>query len=152
MEWYFADGDEQRGPISETEFFDLVRTGVVRADTLVWCETMPDWRPYGEVAAQAAPAYDMGGARPMYGHEPVGETEPLAIASLVLSVLSCACGIAAIAGVVCGHMALARIRDSQGRKTGSGLAMAGLIIGYIVLILSALGILLQILAIGVGTI
>lgn len=58
----------------------------------------------------------------------------LAIASLVLSILGCF-GITAIAGIVCGHLARGRIRRDPS-LTGAGLALAGLIIGYVALMLS----------------
>lgn len=52
----------------------------------------------------------------------------LAIASLVLSILWLG-GVGSILAVIFGIIALSQIRSSQGRKTGSGLAVAGLIIG-----------------------
>ena len=66
---------------------------------------------------------------------PSGQTEPLAIWSLVLSLLG-VCGfcctpvvITGIAGVVCGHLALSKI-GTRPELQGHGLALAGLIIGY----------------------
>lgn len=63
-------------------------------------------------------------------------TEGLAIASLVCSIAAWVlCGIfggpLAVAGVICGHIALRRIRESMGAKTGEGLAKAGVIVGWI---------------------
>lgn len=58
------------------------------------------------------------------------ETSGLAIASLV-------CGIlflflpAAIGAVITGHLSRAEIRRSGGRKNGAGMALAGLILGYL---------------------
>jgi hypothetical protein len=37
----------------------------------------------------------------------------------------------AIPGVICGHVGLSNIRQSEGRLTGEGLCVAGLIIGYL---------------------
>ena len=66
-------------------------------------------------------------------------TEPLAIWSLVLSLLGM-CGycctpivITGIAGVVCGHLALSKI-GTRPELHGRGLAIAGLIIGYFAVI------------------
>lgn len=42
-QWYYANDDREHGPIDETEFPALVRSGVVRADTLVWTDRMQDW-------------------------------------------------------------------------------------------------------------
>lgn len=56
-------------------------------------------------------------------------TSGLAIASLVLSVVG---PITCIPAIICGHLALRRIRKEPILR-GRGLALAGLIIGYIVL-------------------
>jgi uncharacterized membrane protein len=61
----------------------------------------------------------------------------LAVASLVLGIMSvptiCCCGgglVAAILAIIFGHLAMGRIRRSQGRLDGTGMAVAGLVIGY----------------------
>lgn len=61
------------------------------------------------------------------------KTSALAIWSLVLGILSLACFsiLAAIPGVICGHKALSRIKHSGGLISGQGLAIAGLVTGYI---------------------
>lgn len=62
-------------------------------------------------------------------------TDGLAIASLVLSLLGFG-----VLGVVFGHVALRRIRTTG--DAGGGLAIAGLVIGYLTLIAVALVLLL----------
>lgn len=65
------------------------------------------------------------------------KTAALAIWSLVLGILSLVCiwicaGIfAAIPGVICGHKALTKIKYSNGALSGQGLAIAGLVTGYL---------------------
>lgn len=56
MEWYYAEGKEQKGPVSEEQFAELVRSGAVQASTLVWHAGMPAWKPYGEVYQSQPPA------------------------------------------------------------------------------------------------
>ena len=70
---------------------------------------------------------------PITGNTPQPKTPALAIWSLVLGILSLVCFsiFAAIPGVICGHMAYSRIKRSSGALTGEGLAIAGLITGYI---------------------
>lgn len=46
MEWYYAVGEERKGPLNEEEFQRLVQQGVVTTKTLVWREGMADWQPY----------------------------------------------------------------------------------------------------------
>jgi type II secretory pathway pseudopilin PulG len=68
----------------------------------------------------------------------------LAVLSLVLGVLGCT-GIGALAGLVCGLVALVRINRSGGRLTGRGLAIAGLLVSALMVPISA-GLLLPALA------
>jgi len=78
----------------------------------------------------------MNGAPPPFsGVQPKSST--LAIWSLVLGILAlvfllvCIGPLFAIPGVICGHMALSRIKRSSGMLTGGGMAVGGLVTGYI---------------------
>src|SRR5580698_10095170 len=72
---------------------------------------------------------------PLSGTPSQPKTSPLAIWSLALGIISlvlpCFAILTAIPGVICGHMGLARINKSGGALTGNGLAIGGLITGYI---------------------
>jgi hypothetical protein len=63
-------------------------------------------------------------------------TSRLAIASLICSLASLVTCIGWIPGIICGHLAKSRIRRDSSLK-GNGLATAGLIIGYLILVLEA---------------
>ena len=68
------------------------------------------------------------------------KTPGLAIWSLVLGILGLTCFwiLTAIPAVICGHVAYGRIRRSAGALTGEGLALGGIITGYIGIALSIL--------------
>jgi Domain of unknown function (DUF4190) len=72
------------------------------------------------------------------------ESSGLAIASLILGILSLVCfGLfSGIPAIICGKIGRTKIRNSAGSLTGSGFATAGIITG-------AIGTILSILAIGV---
>lgn len=76
------------------------------------------------------------------------KTSALAIWSLVLGILTFLCFgfLAGIPAVICGHLARTRIRQSQGSLTGGGLALAGLILGYVGTVIATLMILLALIA------
>jgi len=83
--------------------------------------TAPGVTPPPDVAPAPAPL--VGGV--------VQPTSPLAIWSLVCGCLTLLCGLlAAIPAIVLGHLALGDIKKNPGRS-GRGLALAGLIIGYV---------------------
>lgn len=49
MDWYYAEGNQQMGPVSEAQLHELEATGRIRADTLVWRPGLAMWSPYGTV-------------------------------------------------------------------------------------------------------
>jgi hypothetical protein len=50
MSWYYAENNEQKGPVEQTEFEQLARQGRITSETLVWREGMAEWQPYAKVA------------------------------------------------------------------------------------------------------
>ena len=74
--------------------------------------------------------------QPMNGmQQPVRPpTSGLSIASLVLGILSICGGVTALPAIICGHIGLSRIKKSGGQLQGTGLAITGLVIGYLALI------------------
>jgi hypothetical protein len=80
-------------------------------------------------------------------------TSSLAIVSLVFGILSwCVLPfIGAIVAVVCGHLARSEIRRSaDGSMEGDGMAVAGLVLGYLHLLLCVLLIVIGIAALFFG--
>jgi hypothetical protein len=63
-------------------------------------------------------------------------TSGLAIASLICSLSSLVTCIGWLPGIICGHLAKSRLRRNATLK-GGGLATAGLVIGYLILMLEA---------------
>jgi uncharacterized RDD family membrane protein YckC len=59
MNWYYVQQGKQAGPVTEEQLDDMVRSGRMAADTLVWREGMAEWTPYQQAkggAAAPAPA------------------------------------------------------------------------------------------------
>jgi hypothetical protein len=65
-----------------------------------------------------------------YPPQPARETNGLAIASLTAGILWLG-WLGSIAAVIFGHVALSQIRRSGGRESGKGMAVAGLVLGYL---------------------
>ena len=71
-------------------------------------------------------------------------TNVLAVISLVLSLLGVLATflipfVSHIAAIVCGHIARFQVKYSGGSQTGSGMALAGLIISYLSIVFSLIG-------------
>lgn len=84
----------------------------------------PPYQPYGQ-AGPGQPAYGV----PAYGA--VRPTNGMAIASLVVSIagLVVCCGAPSIIGAILGHVAKGQIKRNN--EQGDGLALAGIIVGWI---------------------
>ena len=50
MNWYYALGQQQVGPVTDEQLQALAKDGVVTGDTLVWRDGMANWQPYRTVA------------------------------------------------------------------------------------------------------
>ena len=55
MKWYYADAGRQVGPVEDAQLDELLRSGAVRDDTLVWREGMANWQPHSAVRGPAKP-------------------------------------------------------------------------------------------------
>ncbi len=98
----------------------------------------PGYQPYGTGYQQPYVSQYAPGP----GYPPAGPTSGMAIASLVCSLL----GIGLV-GVILGHLALSEIKKSNGYTQGRGLAIAGLIIGYLQIAVAVIIVLFFIIAI-----
>jgi hypothetical protein len=68
--WFFASGGQQRGPYPEAQFRELIGSGTVTAETLVWSEGMAGWQKAGDIpgllsSAGAPSAIPQSGGLPM---------------------------------------------------------------------------------------
>jgi Domain of unknown function (DUF4190) len=70
------------------------------------------------------PAYGYGPAMP-----PPPKTNSLALTSMILSLCGLACGLTAPVGAIMGHVARRQIRERG--EAGDGMALAGIIVGWI---------------------
>ncbi|MCW6007519.1 DUF4190 domain-containing protein [Micromonospora sp. CPCC 205371] len=92
-----------------------------------WPQQQPGYQdPAYAVSGQPAPAY------PGYGYQPVASppTNGLAIAALVCALAGIATCISAPVGAILGHVARRQIRERG--EAGDGMALAGIIVGWII--------------------
>jgi len=48
MNWYYVDAGQQAGPVDDAQLEELLRSGRIQNDTLVWQEGMANWAPYSQ--------------------------------------------------------------------------------------------------------
>ncbi|MGW5159554.1 DUF4190 domain-containing protein [Nonomuraea wenchangensis] len=104
---------------------------------------------YGQMPPSGAYGYNPYGAPP----PPPRPTNGMAVASLVLGIVGMiSCGLTSIVGVILGHIALARIKRSG--EEGQGMAVAGLVTSYVMVVINVLlliwfgGMILSIIGLG----
>jgi len=121
MQFYVQHNAQQSGPHSLEEVRARLANRTLQPTDLAWHEGATDWQPISAIP-------DLAGSFSL----PVATaTSRLAVASLVLGILGFLFSIlTAIPAVICGHVSLARIKRSSGALSGSGMAIAGLVMGY----------------------
>jgi len=49
MKWYYVENGQQAGPVEEAQLGELIQSGKLRGETLVWYEGMAAWQPLSAV-------------------------------------------------------------------------------------------------------
>jgi Domain of unknown function (DUF4190)/GYF domain 2 len=155
MQIHIARNGQPVGPFSLEEVNRQLATGTLSLSDQAWYEGAAGWAPLSTVPGvtgitSPSPVSATTPSIPAVVVPPAGgavtavtapppPTESLAILSLVLSSLGmfgfCCTPVVltGIAGVVCGHIALSRIK-ARPELQGHGLAVAGLVIGYFAIV------------------
>lgn len=113
------------------------KCGTNVADGMSFCPACGTVMIAAAAAGSPAPAPALGaGVRPTPASSPAGiplkqETSGKAVASLVLGIFPVIPLVGSILAIVFGHMSRGEIRRSAGRLKGEGIALAGLILGYL---------------------
>jgi len=51
VDWFYVQNGRQIGPVPVKQFDDLVRSGRITLETLVWREGLVNWQPFGSISA-----------------------------------------------------------------------------------------------------
>ena len=135
--YHIAIEGRKQGPLNEAEVREKIARGELKPSDLCWREGWQDWRRVDAVFS--APAEDAPPPLPLRtpGTADSGGTPK----TCGLAKVSLVCGICTIVlfplfflfmipAIVCGHVAQSRIRQAKGALLGGGMALAGLIMGY----------------------
>jgi hypothetical protein len=134
MRYFVQHHGQQAGPFSIDQIRAGLADGTYQPSDPGWREGLADWQPLSGLLASSPP---LPPALPVRA-----ETSKLAVWSLVLALAGFVlAGLTAIPAVICGHLALKGIRKSNGRQTGEGMAIAGLICGYLLAVVFVIAIL-----------
>jgi len=134
-----AQNGEEKGPYSLAQVKAMYFGGAITSDTFYWFEGMSQWQPISELfsseqESEAIPVPRIAAyqssipnrvAETMQNVNQRTDTSGAAICSLIFGLI----GVFPLA-IIMGHVAKKSIKDSTS-LTGSGLAVAGLVLGYV---------------------
>lgn len=165
-DWFYGENGQHTGPVREEEFNALIASGRIAPTALVWKEGMAEWMTLDQVRQTGAflaaspynspygSPYQTPGApgafpQPAYVYHNFGpRTSGLAIASLICGIvafISCFFPLG-IPAIICGHMAMSRISAEPFLITGRGMAVIGLVLGYIAVLAVAAFVVFMVIA------
>jgi hypothetical protein len=133
-------GSDQKeyGPVSADVLRQWIAQGRVNAQTQTQAEGTTVWKPLAEFT-EFAEALASGTPAPTAPRQPVSiptgpapdaQQKGLAIASLILGLLSlCGSFLTGIPAIICGAIAISQARRNPARYGGTGMAVAGLVLG-----------------------
>lgn len=165
-QWFYAVGSEQRGPVPAGQLRQMLTSGQLQPDTLVWRDGLSDWAAASTVAElqdapvaaapsqlepapQPGPAWTPPAPQPQYGAVPPAGTPyisyqtpqeqagGLAVTSMVLGIISIPGACLACIGLLLGILAIVFSLMNKSPAHASQ-AKAGLICGIIGIVLSLL--------------
>jgi hypothetical protein len=140
-----GDGREY-GPVTLDQLKVWVSESRVNVQTRVLAPGHDSWKPAAEIPEVAAffnVAAAPGDIPPLHSARPAApspQPQRLAVTSLVLGLLALLCigPITGLPAIFTGHVAYSRNRRDPVRFGGGGLALAGLLMGYCSLVLTAI--------------
>ena len=141
--WYYHQLGANHGPVDFNHLQYLANSGQILPEDLVWKEGLPEWISAARVPGLIKPAAGAPAVQPasVYLGSPAAQQSSapeipsvsgLAIASLVLGILWIG-GLGSILAIIFGSVSIYQIRISRGKLTGIGLAVAGLVLGIVLL-------------------
>lgn len=145
MQIHLFQNGQQTGPYSLEDIRARLANGTLQPSGLAWYEGAADWAPVSTVPGVMANTSVAPTAPPPFAPRPQTfaapmaaqqyqppKTSGMAITSMVLGLLGIILNIfTALPAIICGHVALSRIRKSGGTLTGQGFAITGLVTGYL---------------------
>ena len=136
---------KEYGPVSAEVVLRWIKEGRANASTKVQAEGATEWQCLAEVPEFVEAVARGRRPPPIPGRpalpstlprHPPGKTCGLAIASLVFAILCVVtCGLTSLVGLPLGIVALRKIRKSEGRLKGRGLAIAGICVSAVVVLI-----------------
>lgn len=140
MSYHVAKNGEKSGPFDKEEVYRRLVSGEFSGSDLGWCEGMTEWEPLSKLIPPQAPPIPAA-SQAVFGASaarsstplPDAKTSGMAVASMICGILGLLLWLPCIPAIILGHLGLSAIKKSAGALKGSGMAVAGLVTGYIMI-------------------
>lgn len=138
MPYHVAKNGEKSGPFEKEEVYRRLVSGELSGTDLGWQEGMTEWEPLakllppqGATVPAGAPVFGPAVARPMAPQQT--QTSGMAVASMICGILGLLLWLPCIPAIILGHLGLSAIKKSAGALGGRGMAITGLVTGYLMI-------------------
>jgi hypothetical protein len=140
--WYFAMGEEQVGPVSLADARVMLVSGNLEIDDFAWKEGFPEWIPVSTVPEiMQTETQQINIVTSANNVQHAGEICSSANTSMICGILSLSVlfFVGSFPAIIFGNRALTEIKLSENRLQGRNYAVAGIVMGYISIGLTVLG-------------
>ena len=150
-EWYYCADQNQVGPMTKSDLVEAVLSGRCPLDALAWKEQFgDDWLPIEQVSElmQSIDAPRPGRAGDSAGHTAYVELTPHSTPKALYAIVAGAIavlfswiplvGFGGIVPIALGGYAVYEIRKSNGRISGMGQAIGGIVLGLASIVIAVL--------------
>jgi uncharacterized protein DUF4339/uncharacterized protein DUF4190 len=133
MQIYIHRNNEQLGPFTEAEVRAQLASGAISPQDHVWWQGQANWIPLGQ-SPLAVPGTPLAPSQAITAPAVGVKTSGLAMASLITGIVSTIlCGSLFIPAIILGHLGLSATKRPE--VQGRGLAVTGLVLGYVQLVI-----------------
>ncbi len=141
MQFHVAQNGEKTGPFDRDEVYCRLVAGEFKPTDLGWCEGMAEWEPLSKLIPPQTPPVPTASA-PVFGPAaarasvtlPDAKTSGMAVGSMICGILGLLLWLPCIPAIILGHLGLSAIKKSAGALKGGGMAVTGLVTGYIMIV------------------
>lgn len=141
MQYHVAKNGEKSGPFDKEEVYRRLVSGEFSGNDLGWCEGMAEWEPLSKLIPPQTPPLPSSANQSVFGPSaarssaplPDAKTSGMAVASMICGILGLLLWLPCIPAIVLGHLGLSAIKKSAGALKGGGMAVTGLVTGYIMI-------------------
>jgi type II secretory pathway pseudopilin PulG len=138
MQFHVAQNGEKTGPFEREEVLRRLVAGELKGSDLGWHEGLADWEPLSKLIPPPIPN---PAAQPVFGPATASGTAPIvaagssgmALASMICGILGLLLWLPCIPAIILGHLSLSAIKKSAGALGGRGMAITGLVTGYLMI-------------------